>query len=914
MSDWDVVSKKPSAESEWDVVKKSPGSVPSATVPDSKEQQPPSLIERGKQVLGATGAGAAVGAFSPEILTGLGLGAAAFPVTAPAAPFLLGAGTAARGARLAGMTAGAVGGAVGETGGQAVEMAGGNPVAAEATRFVGGMTTPSLLKAAATPFVKAGGYGLSLLANKITPGIGTGVRTLGQMLEERGVKDVNLSVEQRKFIDEKIASIRGGEPSAKPLQDVFGMLRDASNRLIQNADLQAKPLEDQAANIIREAEAQSGAITQQFAKRSSNLASQFESNADKLRTAAETQARDIVKNADSAATAIRDAAKNQVPELIAQAQQQADQITQQGRAQADQLIAQANQRADKLKSVSDRLRESSRTRSAQATEKIASIGQAQTPTELGTSIRQKFYSTFDNLRNIRQTNVEKNKTAAFSEALSKEQTGQRYQSTKAYQDALQSIGNERRNPETKLENVPVGEVQNALEKLYQQITDGKLSFEGLEVLRRSLRDRSSGLPAEGYDAIGQQQAGRLAGYVENIQREFSPTFSKYLEQYKIDSKPLNDFKTKVGQAMVGKEDFDFTQFKTDPATLGNSVFKTASTVKQLINVAGEKESEDLARAYLADKLRNAKSKDAIKKVLDDSRDWIGYFPGLSKQISEVADSVGVAKTVAEKRAALAGGLQTELGKTIPTATTAARRIEEEATKKATAGVIAAEREAGKISTAAEKEVGKVTTTAESQAGNVRTETERRIGESSKSVEAQKTELQRQASEKAGQITKEAGTKAGELTKQAQETRNAAQEKADMILGSKYDFERVRTFLLGGSQEEWDVISEIIKSSPQGKQKIADAVGQVIADRAETSLKNAIQDMRDLSVKLVDKGVMPQAEADRILSRLNEVFVSPVNLKQKTTIAQRLIRDAISGYAGARAGSAAVSLTNKKDEK
>jgi hypothetical protein len=422
------------------------------------------------------------------------------------------------------------------------------------------------------------------------------------------------------------------------------------------------------------------------------------------------------------------------------------------------------------------------------------------------------------------------------------------------------------------------------------------------------------LPAEGYDAIGQQQAGRLAGYVENIQREFSPGFAKYLEQYKIDSKPLNDFRNKVGQAMVGKEDFDFTQFKTDPATLGNAVFKTASTVKQLINIAGEKESEDFARTYLADKLRNAKSKDAISKVLDDSRDWIGYFPGLSKQLSEVADAVGVAKTVAQKRSALASGLQTELGKTIPTATTAARRAEEEATKKATTGLSAAEREAGKITTSAEKEAGQISTTAEKQAGGIRSDVERRIGESAAAVEKEKSRLAGESESQVKQLTKEAEAKAGTLTKQAEETRKAAQTKADMILGTQYDFVRVRNFLLGGSQEEWNVISEIVKSSPQGKQKIADAVSQVIADRAETSLKGAIKDMEDLSVKLVDNGLMSKTEADRIYSRLNEVFVSPVNLKQKTTIAQRLIRDAISGYAGARVGGAAVSLTNKKDEK
>jgi cell division septum initiation protein DivIVA len=934
MSDWDVVSKKPSAEGEWDVVKKSPSSVPPATVPDSKEQQPPSLIERGKQVLGATGAGAAVGAFSPEILTGLGLGAAAFPITAPAAPFLLGAGTAARGARIAGATAGALGGAVGETAGQVVEKGGGGPVAAEAARFTGGMTTPSMLKAATYPFVKAGGYGLSLLANRIAPGtgIGTGVRTLGLMLEERGLRDVNLSAEQRKLIDDNITSIRGGEPSAKPLQDVFGILREASDRLMQNADLQARPLEDQAANILREAESQGGAVTQQFAKRTSNLISQFEKSAQNIRDASNTQANNIIKNANAAAAAIRESAANKAPNIVSQAEQESSRIIQQGQAQADQMMAQARQREERLRSVSTRLRQTAGVRTAEAAQQISKVGQAKTPTELGTSLRDSFENEFQRLRSVREENVQKYKTQAFGDAIAKERSGKRYQETQSYKDSIEQINQELKNPETGLANVPSGEVRDSLTKVKDLLQKGirstsvdpdtgeqiikyqPLGFEALEKMRRSLRDRASGLPAEGYDAIGQQQAGRLAGYVENIQKEFSPAFGNYLEQYKIDSKPLNDFRNKVGKAMVGKEDFDFTQFKTDPALLGSAVFKTASSVKQLINIAGEAQSEEFARTFLADRLRNAQSANDVRKVLDDSRDWIGFFPELQSRLSSVADTVGTTRTVAEKREALAKGLRTEMRGVLPSATTAARRAEDEATKKAASGLTVAEREAGKVLTTAEKEAGRISGTAQSQAGDVRTEAERRIGEGARSVEKQKAELQRQATEKTGQITKEAEAKAGTLTKQAEETRKAAQQKVNMILGSKYDFERVRTFLLGGSQEEWDVISEIVKSSPQGKQKIADAVSQVIADRAEQSLKGAIQDMRNMSVKLVDKGLMSQAEADRISSRLNDIFVSPVELKQKITIAQRLIRDAVSGYAGARAGSAAVSSTNKKDEK
>jgi cell division septum initiation protein DivIVA len=893
--------------------KQKPRTFGEPTVPE--KQEGPSLFERGVDVVKSAGIGGVAGAFTPEILTGAGLAAGVFPVTAPAAPFLLGAGQAARGARIAGAAGGALGGAVGETSGQAVELAGGGKPAAEAARFVGGMATPELVRAAVSPFAKAGGYGLSVLANKF--GLpGTAARSLGQILEsqEKGVKGVSLTDQQRKFIQDKIASIRGGQPSVEPLKEVFGILQTATNRFIQSADQDAAYLESQAASVLREAEAQGGAITQQFAKRASNLISQFEKSAQNIRDAANNQADNIIKNANDAAAAVRESAANKAPNIVSQAEQEANRIIQQGQTQADQMMAQARQREERLRSVSARLRQSAGVRTTEAGQQIAKVGQAKTPTELGTSLRDSFESEFQRLRGVREANVQKYKTQAFDDALAKEKSGVRYQETQAYRNSIEQINQELKNPETGLANVPSGEVRDSLTKVKDLLQKGirttttdpqtgeqiikyqPLGFEALEKMRRSLRDRASGLPAEGYDAIGQQQAGRLAGYVEDIQKEFSPAFSKYLEQYKIDSKPLNDFRSRVGKAMVGKEDFDFSQFKTDPASLGSAAFKTASSVRQLIGVAGQDQSEEFARTFLADRLRNAQSANDVRKVMDDSRDWIGLFPTLQKQLSDVAQSVGTAKTVAEKREALAKGLRTEMRGVLPSATIAAGRVEAGAGKQAAAKLTAAERESGRLLTKAETEAGGIISSAEREAGNLRTEAEARIGASARSVEQERAALESEAKERAAGLTTQAQTKAGELTAAAQTARKEAQQKADLIIGKKYDFEQVRTLLTSGTREQWAAISEIIKADPQGKAKLAQSVSQMIADRAEASLKGAIKDWGDLSVKLTDNGLMSKAEADRIAAKLNEIFVSPVSTKQKSTMAQRLVRNAITGYA------------------
>ena len=140
------------------------------------------------------------------------------------------------------------------------------------------------------------------------------------------------------------------------------------------------------------------------------------------------------------------------------------------------------------------------------------------------------------------------------------------------------------NPETKLTNVSIDEVKGQLNKVRRALdpteeVDGvvigrPISFEALENLRRFLRDRSYGLPAEGFDAIGQQQAGKLADAVEKIQREFSPGIEKFLTQYRKDSEPLNAFRTKLGESIVGKEEFDMGRerfWETFCLTLGVTI-------------------------------------------------------------------------------------------------------------------------------------------------------------------------------------------------------------------------------------------------------------------------------------------------------------------------------------------------------
>jgi hypothetical protein len=125
---------------------------------------------------------------------------------------------------------------------------------------------------------------------------------------------------------------------------------------------------------------------------------------------------------------------------------------------------------------------------------------------------------------------------------------------------------------SELDNVPEGTIRKQLENIrdtlqgfrrtQQQNAFGqavdvdvalKPSFQMFENIRRNLRDRASGLPAEGFDAIGQQQARKLAEIVEATQREFAPKFAFLLEKYKADSQLINRFINSLAKRITGRE-------------------------------------------------------------------------------------------------------------------------------------------------------------------------------------------------------------------------------------------------------------------------------------------------------------------------------------------------------------------------
>jgi len=797
---------------------------------ETKEAPQPTFLERAKKVGEESLTGGIFGAAAPEMMqaTGQGIkriGQAAGPygrIPTAVGSAIEAGGTAMKGARPASFFTGTIAGAGGETAGQIYESKYGPGLGAETVRLLGATLTPVPLEFLGTQTGKL----IGTLAGKFVPGMTT-AKTVGQLLQEQNIKPQSITAEQRAFIEKKILEIRGGKSSVDAEKEIADMLK-----------------------------AGAGKITQQAAM-----------TADQLEASARSQSQSILSEAQQTAQRIRDSARALSPAQRQISEADAQSVLQKGQQEAARIEKQFRDQIAEMRSKAGRLTTRAAEGTQEAQKSLAAIGTPQTPTETGRSIRDAATPIFENLKKVRSDNAEKFKGEAFGEALNKEKAGQRVSDTQAFKDALTAIANAIKNPETKLRNVSINEVESQLLKVKRALDPTKevegavvgepVSFQGLENLRRFLRDRAYGLPAEGFDAIGQKQAGELADAVEAIQKQFSPKIKKFLEQYKADSEPLNRFKTKLGEALVGKEEFDMTRFATDPAELANKVFKSETSVKDLMQLLGKdaRSAEQFARGVVANKLQDASSKD-IQKFVTSNADWLNQFPQLRQQLELAATTMG--------RAEGFGGARTTLADTLRTGAT-------------------------KLADVIPSKTGAVLSKAEQEAQKA---AEQRIKSAAKGLKGEKklaAGVVKEAETKAADVTKAAGAEAGKI-------RADAQARADTILKGTTDADIARQIIVGTDDAAWKEMSQIILSTPGGKEKLSDAVHQILAKKAQSSLKGAMNEWEYIGQRLIDNNLMSAEKVAQTAAKMQEIFVAPVDLRQKSTMVQRLMRNAIVGYA------------------
>jgi len=329
-------------------------------------------------------------------------------------------------------------------------------------------------------------------------------------------------------------------------------------------------------------------------------------------------------------------------------------------------------------------------RLAQTSEqRLANISAPRSETEIGEEARQIVNARLEQLKSARQAAVKTNKDAAFNMAREAEIAGSRINNTESFKDAETALKAMKVDPQTKLP-IATGDLSGAIDKVRRELTGiifdpttGEtkkigVSFQKLENLRRELGDAAGGVPAEGYAALGQQQAGRLKTLVENVMKEFTGgtfdpqtrmvaggAFEKYLRDYQKASEPINRFSTDFGKKILGKQRIETGEFKTDPMAIPKAIFSSPSTVKDFIELTGFDKTrvEILARNYISQQLLG-KSPAQIETFIRANQGWLSEFPAVKSNFSQYAKKLaqeqGVQAKVSARTEERAGRL--ELGR------------------------------------------------------------------------------------------------------------------------------------------------------------------------------------------------------------------------------------------------------------
>jgi hypothetical protein len=348
------------------------------------------------------------------------------------------------------------------------------------------------------------------------------------------------------------------------------------------------------------------------------------------------------------------------------------------------------------------------------------------------------------------------------------------------------------------------------------------SFQALDDVRRRLGDAAFGKEVEGYSAIGTKLAEKYYGKISEIQSKFAGEAQDVLQRdYEMASRLLEKYKSKAGEKATALDRFDATRYKTDAQSLPRDYFKSAQSVKDLLDLTGDRAfviSE--AGNYAANQLRNLKDANAVRNWKNSNSDWLKTLPEVDAKVNSYLSNLERAEGFAARSAKVQKGVEQR-------------------------GKMAAEE--GKVIEAA------------------------------------------------------AGKEAGKITREAE-------KMVDRLIGSKEAPLQIKNMILSGERETWNTIAPVIAKTNRGKETLAEAVNQIMADKASTGLRSAgITFRENVAPALRRTGLMDEGKISKLQAQLDEIAKVAVNEEQKLSLAQRVLRNAITGYAAPglyRGGSSA----------
>ena len=690
----------------------------------------------------------------------------------------------------------------------------------------------SLVPGPQQPFLAAGSLlakgtrGASALTGALS---GAGGEAGGQLMRRYGQPEKNvLDLPGIQMNREDVARL-GGEFGA-PAIPAIGAKVIRNTPIVRGAMAALDKLSGTGGRIVQD-EAAGRAMTRIRGRTPATETSSYREIFDQLQkvdSAIKDEANRDIATAGLRADEILSAARIKASTILATDRAAAERIMAEGEAQAQQLVKDAIDSAAKKAGIRRRAESAGRKAEAGAVESAKQIGDInRTNADTGTSLREKIVSVQGDRITNRQNQFKADEKVVLDEVAARESAGDFIETLPEYKAIIDrlnqrllkgKVGREQVTAETTEQGIlsQLERVAGALKPQVRQIGVDEqgnpvtkkfpVSFNAIDELRRKLGQAAFGKDAEGYEAIGADNAKTLYRELSELQAKFAPSKKNLISNYEEASRTLDPFKTGAGKKATAVERFGDDIYKTDASTLPGTYFNTRQSARDLIELTGGDKAfvEGEASNYVARQLQG-KNLESVKKFAFDNKEWLQEFPGLSSRIDSYIKALSRSERVGPRTAALAKGLQTEI-KTLP---------------------VEAEAAAGKTLTQAEKDA------------------QRKLKES-------------QAAAK--QVVKE-----GE--KQAKEVSGAA-GKARQLLGAGDPVKEIEGLILGGQTEKLAQVAPYISSDPDLKNSFKKAVDISLSRINPNQIYDEFT--RIIRPALENTGLITKAQGDALAKRIRVV--------------------------------------------
>ena len=494
---------------------------PEAKIPKEKRtpvepQKPPiGLMDRlGK--IGETGLESGViGAFTPEITTGLGYGMMAFPPTAPYAPAVIGAGRAMRAGSVATRVPMAIESGMAGIGGETAKQTADIFDAGEAVKFGAELAG----QASGSSITRMLGWGFGKMVGLDKTTINGVINRLSSTAEDAGVITEN----QRERAKQVANDIKG-----KASEDDINKLWEIFYKGSQDIKAQGK-------QAFSEAERESQRLLALAEK--SGKAEDWQKAIPQLQKNVGD-----AKELSDIGTALRDPIVKNFQSALGKRSADYKALE----VERDKVLSQKESVGDFIENT-----EPYKALVKELNEVLKPKGRAATETDPGV------LKAFQDLKSAITP-----QTQVLTPAQAKEWEGKGVAIFKGS------------NPQT-------GE-----EVLYRKVPP---SFGAIDTVRRRLGDSAFGKEAEGYAALKGNLAQDWYHKLSKMQESFAGQAQKDLQNsYKEHSSWLDKYKAQMGKKATALDRFDETKFATDPKALPDAFFQSKQSIKDLLELTGDK--------------------------------------------------------------------------------------------------------------------------------------------------------------------------------------------------------------------------------------------------------------------------------------------------------------------------------------